>query len=59
MLGTFLNIEENDACFFFARSVIFIKVNNVSEDFVFATRNREIITRYRMIEIFRYKQNKV
>ena len=26
VLGTFLNIEEKDACFFFASSVIFLNV---------------------------------
>ena len=58
-LGTFLNIEQNYVCFFFAGSVIFINADNVSEAFVFVTDNREMITRYRMIEILRDKQSEV
>ena len=57
VLGTFLNIEENDICFFFGGSDIFLNANNVREAFVFVTCNCEIITRYGMIEIFRDKQN--
>ena len=44
VLSTFLNIEENDACFFFASSVIFLNADDVSEAFVFVTRNHEMIT---------------
>ena len=56
VLGTSLNIEENNACFSLASSVIF---RNVSKAFVFLTRNHETITGYRMIEIVRDKQNEV
>ena len=35
VLGMFLNIEENDACFFFASSGIFPNADNVSEAFLF------------------------
>ena len=35
VLGKFMNIEENDVCFFFAGSVIFLNVNNGSEALVF------------------------
>ena len=35
VLDTFSNIEENDVFFLFARSVIFLTANNVSEAFVF------------------------
>ena len=59
-LGTFLNIEENDVCFFFAGSVIFLNANNEIKAFVFViTRNRELLARYGVIEIFRGKQNEV
>ena len=59
VLGTFLNIGENDACFLFASSVIFLNADNVSEAFAFVTPNREMIAGYRMIEILRDKQNEV
>ena len=59
VLGTFLNVVENDVCFSFASSVIFLNVSNVSEAFVFVTRNREIVAWYGMTEIFRDKQNEV
>ena len=39
VLGTFLNIEENDVYFLFAGSVVFLNVSNVSEAFAFVTRN--------------------
>ena len=55
VLGTFLNSDENDTCFFLAGSVIFLNANIVSEAFVFVTSNCEIITRYGMVEIFRDK----
>ena len=59
VLGTFLNIEENDACFFFASSVIFLNADNISKAFVFVTRTHETITRYSIIEILKEKQNEV
>ena len=59
VLGTFLNIEQNDACFFFAGSVILLNADNVSEAFVLVKRNHEMITGYRMIEILRDKKNEV
>ena len=37
----------------------FSKQKNVSEAFVYVTRNSEIITRYRMIELFKDKQNEL
>ena len=40
VLGTFSNIEENNACFFFASSIVFLKADNVSEAFVFVTPNQ-------------------
>ena len=59
LMSTFLNIEENDACFFFPSSVIFLNADNVSEAFIFVTRNHEMITGYRMIDILRDQQNEV
>ena len=53
---TFLNIEENDNCFFLAGSLIFLYKCNVSETFVFVTLNCEKITPNRTIELFRDKQ---
>lgn len=58
-LGTFLNIEQNIVCVFFAGSVIFINADNVSKAFVFVTDNLEMTTRYIMIEILRDKQSEV
>ena len=46
--------------FFFAGSVIFLNANNEIKAFAFViTRNRELLARYGVIEIFRGKQNEV
>ena len=46
--------------FFFAGSVIFLNANNEIKAFAFViTRNRGLIARYGVIEIFRDKQNEV
>lgn len=58
LLGTFLNTVEN-VCFFFAGSIIFLHVDNVSRAFVFVTCNHEMITPNRIIELFRHKQTRI